>query len=237
MRGMLQLPRVDESVPVPFGDKTNFPWLLFFWHSAWQLVVVEEYPGSWQDGTWVKAAHAKPIVVPLAQQVSCHGEFVRVARSFLRGMDRGEEACPEERQFRRTKLVELRQRARQPQIAKPAQPIDPPSPPAGQPVPLSDRENYPWLLWEYHRETQQVYLIELPGDWIEGRWVERGGVQSVRGSLVASGVESYREYCRIVCAYMRGRDRGQEACDAERTFRCLKIAEFQQREPGRFPLL
>lgn len=64
--------------------------------------------------------------------------------------------------------------------------------------------NFPQFRFEWHPHNGKVYLIELPGVWAEGHFVEVASSKPLQAAVVAEHAEHHARFLGFVQTWLRG---------------------------------
>lgn len=70
---------------------------------------------------------------------------------------------------------------------------------------------YPQFVFEWHPWTQKVYVVHVPGEWIDGVFIaESSYTRTARAIALAEHCEHHARFLGFVQTYLRGYAKGAE---------------------------
>jgi hypothetical protein len=63
---------------------------------------------------------------------------------------------------------------------------------------------YPQFVFEWHEDKQKVYLVTVPGKWVDGHFVQDLTVHSTKAEVIAEHCEHHARFYGFVQTWLRG---------------------------------
>lgn len=73
---------------------------------------------------------------------------------------------------------------------------------------------FPQFAFEWHEASQKVYVITIPGRWVDGVFLRDDSVKTAEGVCIAEHCEHHAQFLGFVQTYLRGYRRAM--ADAEK---------------------